>query len=118
MFTVGYILNSGQEKFHDFWKCLSSFRKATKLEKKRKTEIKRKVLPGPLTWPAQLAAWLRGPAHQGHSRLLPCASARSSWLAQASTVLGRQVAGWWLCQVSPFSFYFLFSFISASLWIF
>ena len=41
MFHVGYVLSSGHVQFGDFWKCLSIFRKATKLQKNRKTGNKR-----------------------------------------------------------------------------
>ena len=42
MFHVGFIPYSEHEQFGDFWKCLSIFNKATKLQNNRKQEIEKK----------------------------------------------------------------------------
>jgi len=76
MFHVGYVLNNGHVQFGDFLKCLSIFRKATKLQKNRKQEIKEREREREretyleLTWqPTYLAFYCSSPAHH---RSHPC----------------------------------------------
>ena len=59
--------------------------------------------------------WRRGELRHAGVTSLPAQRGRSSWLARASTVLGRQVGRLVTCQVSSFLslflFYYLFCFV-------